>query len=135
MPARARWWERNPACWSWKIPTRTELDRLQAKHLRECRRFLPHLPATPLPEDKLRWMAMGEMHRDRCAVCGRRCSQSYRTDHDHKTGLVRGYLCPSCNTTEGFRGSDEGIFAMYRLLNPAMMCGVREIHQDHWERW
>lgn len=52
-----------------------------------------------------------------CAICGRdRTTQNRRLaiDHDHKTGLLRGLLCTTCNTGLGcFRDSVE-------LLNKAI---------------
>jgi hypothetical protein len=74
---------------------------------------------------------MAEMHKDRCAICGRRCMQ-LRKDHDHATGLIRGWLCPSCNTSEGCDHGNEGIFAKYRERNPATMCGVRVEYVGGW---
>jgi hypothetical protein len=36
-----------------------------------------------------------------CDLCGERSAQP-RIDHDHETGMVRGILCPFCNSYEGF---------------------------------
>lgn len=40
------------------------------------------------------WLAKG------CAICGREKKErnkSFHIDHDHKSGKVRGMLCPTCN--------------------------------------
>ena len=122
--SRRPWWEGNPACWRWKVPTATEVARLREKAVREGLH-------EPISEEYLRWRLMGEMHKDRCAICGRRTSQP-RKDHDHPTGLIRGWLCPSCNTSEGCSRSDGTIYAKYRAIHPALMCGVREVYHSGW---
>lgn len=46
----------------------------------------------------------------RCAICGTLFlnDRSYRIDHDHETGKVRGILCASCNTGLGlFKDAPE----------------------------
>jgi hypothetical protein len=67
--------------------------------------------------------AMREWHEGRCAICG---GAATVTDHDHKTALVRGKLCGSCNTLEGARHG--GVFTKYRERNPAAIWGVREVY-------
>ena len=52
----------------------------------------------------------------RCAVCNKRPGQLV-TDHDHCTGLIRGQLCPSCNSHEGTNGHLP-TFRSYALVNP-----------------
>jgi len=126
-----RFWEGNPACWRWKVPGRAEAERLQDRLRRERLEWNPD-PA-PYPGEELRWVLMAEMHKERCAICGRRCSRSLRTDHDHKTGLIRGFLCPSCNTTEGCGSTGTGgIYGKYRAIHPALMCGVRVQYVGAW---
>jgi hypothetical protein len=51
---------------------------------------------------------------DHCAICGKEISEEKRNkhlDHDHHTGLVRGYVCPGCNAKLGwfdkYRGEIE----------------------------
>nr|WP_052478164.1 endonuclease domain-containing protein [Kibdelosporangium sp. MJ126-NF4]CEL16569.1 hypothetical protein [Kibdelosporangium sp. MJ126-NF4]CTQ89081.1 hypothetical protein [Kibdelosporangium sp. MJ126-NF4] len=63
----------------------------------------------------LRW------HKGACALCWN--VMPLMEDHDHDTGLVRGYLCGSCNTREGFAG-DIMPFAVYRAFPPTRMLGL-----------
>jgi Recombination endonuclease VII len=85
-----------PACWTWPLPAEVEGD----------------------PRERM--MLMGEWQEDRCATCGRVAPYDLVTDHDHETGLVRGYLCKSCNTLESHDG--KPVFDRYRLINPASIC-------------
>ena len=39
-----------------------------------------------------------------CAVCGKAQDRAFDVDHDHKTGIVRGLLCASCNRMIGHAG-------------------------------
>jgi hypothetical protein len=51
-----------------------------------------------------------------CEVCGTPASPLH-LDHDHKTGLVRGWLCQSCNRGIGLMGdSAERLLAAARYL-------------------
>ena len=46
--------------------------------------------------------------RDTCTCCGRKAK--LLLDHDHKTGLFRGYICSKCNTGIAFLGdTDDGV--------------------------
>lgn len=72
----------------------------------------------PLPAG----VEMAEWQAGRCAICGH--ADVLVTDHDHRTGWVRGLLCRSCNTLEGC--GHGGVFRKYREFNPASICGVQE---------
>ena len=66
----------------------------------------------------------------RCAGCGLPDS-SLVEDHSHKTGLIRGYLCRSCNTLEGV--SDNARWIRWRAgMNPATILGAKEIYDGGW---
>ncbi|MFK4801606.1 endonuclease domain-containing protein [Streptomyces sp. MPA0124] len=58
----------------------------------------------------------------RCAICGK--IRELVCDHDHETGLVRGWLCSSCNAREGANREPDTIFARYRERPPAAILGV-----------
>jgi hypothetical protein len=53
-------------------------------------------------------------------------------DHDHKTAMVRGRLCRSCNVLEGM--GHGGVFAKYRERNPAVICGVQERYWNEYTK-
>ena len=90
-----------PACWSWPLPQR-------------------------LPNGRF-GIGLSEWHDGRCAMCdlgggGNVC------DHDHETGLIRGYLCPSCNVREGMDFGRSRGWANYRLRPPAVILGVELVY-------
>lgn len=65
---------------------------------------------------------LARWHNGRCAICGK--ERELVCDHDHATGLVRGWLCHSCNTTEGTNFEPDTIFARYRERYPAAILGL-----------
>ena len=92
--------ELHPACWSWPIPKKyPNLSRkrdadlppsIQAL-LPAIRKLLAYCPVELTHQQAF--------HDGRCAICGRK--NELVEDHDHNTGLFRGWLCRSCNTSEG----------------------------------
>jgi len=56
----------------------------------------------------------------RCKICSKHNDElkfNLFVDHDHKTGLVRGLLCPICNTGLGmFKDNPEIIIKAYEYL-------------------
>jgi hypothetical protein len=95
-----------PACWKWEVP--------DLSHLRDIDEF---------DHEGLLELALGEWQSGRCAMCGR--SADLRLDHDHKTGLVRGLLCHSCNINEGMQQRADSPFEQYRQKSPVAMLGIK----------
>ncbi|MVU76009.1 hypothetical protein GPX89_01975 [Nocardia sp. ET3-3] len=63
----------------------------------------------------------------RCAICGDSPTRrGLVRDHDHRTGLIRGLLCYSCNTTEG--RSTSALFANYRDRSPAQILAIEVVY-------
>jgi hypothetical protein len=50
-----------------------------------------------------------ELHSNRCGICG--SSDTLYVDHDHRTGKLRGLLCPPCNSAIGQLREDPALFA------------------------
>lgn len=56
------------------------------------------------------WSKLFNRQDCRCACCGSDIPHSKRgwhTDHDHRTGHVRGILCSPCNLAVGYYESDR----------------------------
>lgn len=70
-----------------------------------------------------------------CAICRRAtgATKALSVDHDHKSGLVRGLLCSTCNKLLGHLRDDVGAaqrIAGYLLAPPARRLGITAIHED-----
>lgn len=84
------------------------------------------------------WLAFTAAHERRCGFC-RQPTDGHREpflDHDHHTGLVRGWLCRGCNGTmisrvvSGSRVSrnvPHGVI-LYTQFPPAAACGFRLLY-------
>lgn len=81
----------------------------------------PHLSAT---------QALRRWQDGACAICSAR-PKRLLVDHCHRSGLVRGLLCTSCNTAEGLR--DAPSFAAYRSHPPAVLLGAEEQYGSAWD--
>lgn len=75
----------------------------------------------------------------RCAICGRLESNrgfnridALYVDHDRATGLVRGWLCRGCNTTEGRHNVTVARYRKYRAKNPASILGLKIPYSSSW---
>lgn len=62
-----------------------------------------------------------------CAACG--FSERLILDHDHETGLERGYLCRACNRDES---DTDGIWEAWRTgVNPRDMYFEPSVYRNH----
>jgi hypothetical protein len=111
-----------PECWAWPVPETPTFADERAAYL-----FLRH------------WNYV-------CAIGGHACA-AYRwksglhrlvEDHDHDTGLTRGFLCNAHNSLEGW-GSCHPPVVKYRERPPAAILGIvhrysgrtRSLRQDN----
>lgn len=72
----------------------------------------------------------------RCFICQRAtgASKALSVDHDHRTGLVRGLLCSTCNKLLGhLRDNPVTAARIHRYLvnPPARELGITAIHEDN----
>jgi hypothetical protein len=109
----------SPACWSWPPPTDADRERV---------RTLYKSAIDQLGDGILPALVMSDWQQERCAVCGGQGAPV--EDHDHGTGLVRGYLCRGCNVAEGMNRYAGRVWREYRERNPASICGVVERYWD-----
>ncbi|MFD9517676.1 endonuclease domain-containing protein [Streptomyces sp. NPDC059979] len=111
-----------PVCWAWPstaptfeeaTPGFTEATRRRVEETEQGRAV----------------SVLEHWHGGRCAICGARHAVLVE-DHDHVTGLVRGYLCRSCNTREGLDRAPLSAFARYREQHPASILGLTVRYVD-----
>ncbi|MFI2736620.1 endonuclease domain-containing protein [Streptomyces sp. NPDC018711] len=123
-----------PACWSWPA--------MRPGHDDVRRRFWDGIDPTGYSEKALELLretadALADVDREvlmtwqdgRCAVCGQN-GRRLVLDHDHETGLVRGWLCSSCNTREGAAVGPGSVFALYRQRPPTAILGLTIRYRD-----
>jgi len=121
-----------PACWSWPAvrPTEQDYRRKQRTDLEQdgyTGQALARLWEMELAVEFSDMAALSMWQDGRCAICEVE-GQELVTDHDHSTGLVRGLLCRSCNTREGFSCGPSGhgtdVFRAYRHRPPTTILGM-----------
>ena len=80
------------------------------KHLSDKKRNLLN---TGLTEETSKLLL--EKQNNKCAICCRELVLNIRhLDHDHKTGIARGYLCSRCNNGLGM--FDDGIEGLEKAI-------------------
>lgn len=134
--AEARFRAAEPACWSWSVPD--DLNSWEAPppftvgpgEFQVPQSVLDDMMAIDrTPEGRARAL-LSWWQDGRCAVCNVR-GMHLAEDHDHVSGLVRGYLCRSCNTREGLYGEpDASPFARYRVKHPA---SILKLELRYWD--
>ena len=77
-------------------------------------------PVAPVDSEDL-WLWQAK----RCAACGTTVAHLC-LDHDHRTYLVRGWLCRRCNNQEGQTGAHPYLSPWRAGVNPATHFGVVE---------
>ena len=88
------------------------------------------IPEGPIPGHLSPTDALRRWQAGACAMCSAR-QGSLVVDHCHKSGLVRGLLCRSCNSAEPH--STAPSFAAYRFRPPAVMLQVAEQYGSPWD--
>ncbi|MFE7233882.1 endonuclease domain-containing protein [Streptomyces sp. NPDC057596] len=118
----------SPICWSWPIPT--DLENWTYQQGEDINEQLSPEALDMLmgnPESRADGILRG-WQDGRCAICGHR--YSLVEDHDHVTGLTRGYLCRRCNIQEGVHRYGTNLFSRYRDRHPTKMLGLRIRYWD-----
>ncbi|MFE2710651.1 endonuclease domain-containing protein [Streptomyces mirabilis] len=108
-------------------PTFAEAELLDRRGIPSC-----HVWKIPRNEAPVHLTAIDALRRWQAGACAM-CSASPRrllVDHCHRTGLVRGLLCTSCNTAEGLQSAPS--FVAYRERPPAVILGVEEMYGSPW---
>lgn len=111
-----------PACWDWPIPE--NLDSLASRHA------FHEKGGDWCDEEIHSRTALLIWHQGRCAICDISPARLVE-DHDHETGLVRGFLCNRCNTMEGVsKRETTGPIAKYRSRTPSQILGLRRLYRN-----
>lgn len=129
----ARYAALEPNCWLWTVPTYKELQEMFLDKFGGKAEVVRHDLTDYLNRrESLALFLFEDWHDQRCAICGIRPTPLV-LDHDHRTGLIRGHLCPSCNIREAARRDESiGPYAKYRKRNPATMMDLSLTYKNGW---
>lgn len=82
-------------------------------------------PTGQRPEDVSPLALVEAWQAGSCALCGAPDVAAPKVDHCHRTGLIRGLLCHTCNGAEGRQWGTPWI-VQYRIRPPAVILGATE---------
>ncbi|GES27969.1 endonuclease domain-containing protein [Streptomyces angustmyceticus] len=118
----------DPICWGWPVPD--DWDNWTYPQGGDINDQLSETAlAMIMGNPESRASAILRHWQDgRCAICGHR--RELVEDHDHFTGLTRGYLCRGCNTQEGVYQDSNTLFGRYRRRHPTSLLGLRIRYWD-----
>lgn len=109
-------------------PSFAEAERAEQLGIPSC--HLWEAPAIAPPTHLSAAQVLRAWQAEACAICSGVHSRLL-VDHCHRTGLIRGLLCTSCNTAEAFSGA--AVFVAYRFRPPAVMLQVEEQYGSPWD--
>lgn len=109
-------------------PTFAEAELLDRQGIPACHVW--QVPEGEVPSHLSATEALRRWQAEACAMCSASRGRLL-VDHCHRTGLVRGLLCTSCNTAEGMHNASP--FVAYRKCPPAVMLGVEEQYGSPWD--
>ncbi|MEU9442897.1 endonuclease domain-containing protein [Streptomyces sp. NPDC048304] len=118
----------DPICWGWPVPN--GLDGWMASQSKTFDELLVEQAlgrALDSLDDKASAL-LAHWQDGRCAICGHR--RSLIEDHDHATGMTRGWLCQGCNVQEGMYRDRDNLFGKYRERHPTKMLGLKIRYWD-----
>jgi hypothetical protein len=112
----------DPICWGW--PALADSGSLTSPQGGDITGDLSATTLNWVMDDPEFWAGrvLRRWQDGRCAICGHR--RKLVEDHDHATGMVRGYLCNSCNIQEGVYREQGTLFGKYRERHPTKMLGL-----------
>lgn len=81
---------------------------------KDCKHIISRIQRYKITKEE--YIRLLSKSNEKCAICGNNCltGKSLAVDHDHKTGIVRGFLCQKCNIGIGHLNDD------IKLLNSAI---------------
>lgn len=109
-------------------PSFSEAEVLDHQGVPSCHTW--NVPGGHVPAHLSATQAIRRWQAGACAMCSAR-PERLLVDHCHRTGLVRGLLCTSCNTAEGIQ--DAPSIVAYRDRPPAVMLGLEEQYGSAWD--
>jgi len=109
-------------------PTFADAEVLDRQGIPSCHVW--QVPSGEVPAHLSAIQALRRWQAGACAMCSASGGRLL-VDHDHRTGLVRGLLCTSCNTAESMHSAPS--FVAYRERPPAVMLGVEEQYGSPWD--